>query len=70
MRFLLSLLWHIILYVMSLKVLKTGDLGQSKYMATHALVFMVRDLSSKWKQPVGYFLISGPITGSHSLGHV
>ena len=40
-----------------------GDLGQSKYMATHALVFMVRGLSLKWKQPVGYFLSSGPITG-------
>ena len=32
-----------------------GDLGQSKYMATHTLVFMVRGLSSKRKQPVGYF---------------
>ena len=40
-----------------------GDLGQSKYMATHALIFMVRGLSLKWKQPVGYFLSSGPITG-------
>ena len=40
-----------------------GDLDQSKYMATHELVFMVRGLSSKWKQPVRYFLSSGPITG-------
>ena len=40
-----------------------GDLGQSKYMATHALVFMVQGLSLKWKQAVGYFLSSGPITG-------
>ena len=47
-----------------------GELGQSKYMATHALVFMARGLSSKWKQPVGY-LSSGPITGKilHSLTH-
>ena len=40
-----------------------GELGQTKYMATHALVFMARGLSSKWKQPVGYFISSGPITG-------
>ena len=26
-----------------------GDLGQNKYMATHALVFMVRGLSSKFR---------------------
>ena len=26
-----------------------GDLGQSKYMATHALVFMVQGLSSKFR---------------------
>ena len=37
-----------------------GELGQTKYMATHALVFMALGLSSKWKQPVGYFLRSGP----------
>ena len=41
-----------------------GDCGKSKYMATHALVFMVRGLSAKWKQPVGYFLSSGPVTGA------
>ena len=41
-----------------------GDMGRSKYMATHALSFMVRGLSSKWKQPVGYFLSSGPVTGN------
>ena len=40
-----------------------GELGQIKYMATHALVFMALGLSSKWKQPVEYFLSSGPITG-------
>ena len=40
-----------------------GDSGQSKYMATHALAFMVRGLATKWKQPVGYFLSAGPVTG-------
>ena len=39
-----------------------GDIGRNN-MATHALAFMVRGLSSKWKQPVGYFLSSGPVTG-------
>ena len=32
-------------------------------MATHALAFMVRGLATKWKQPVGYFLSAGPVTG-------
>ena len=32
-------------------------------IADHALVFMVRGLCSKWKQPVGYFLSSGPMRG-------
>ena len=40
-----------------------GDSGQSKYMATHALAFMVRGLATKWKQPVGYFLSAGTVTG-------
>ena len=44
-----------------------GDLGQSKYMATHEVhgdtCTCLQGLSSKWKQPVGYFLSSGPITG-------
>ena len=38
-----------------------GDVGQSRYIANHAIAFMVRGLASKWKQPVGYFLSSGPI---------
>ena len=33
----------------------------SKYIANHAGVFMVRGLCSKWKQSVGYFYSSGPI---------
>ena len=41
-----------------------GRLGKTKFVANHALVFMVRRLTSKWKQPVGYFLSSGPMTGA------
>jgi len=26
-----------------------------------ALVFMLREISSKWKQPLGYFLVSGSV---------
>lgn len=33
-------------------------------LANHALVFMVRGLSEKWKQPIGYFTSSGPMKGS------
>ena len=33
-----------------------GTLGRTDNPAKHALVFMVRGLTSKWKQPVGYFL--------------
>ena len=32
--------------------------------ATHVLVFIVRGLYVKWKQALGYFLTSGPITGT------
>ena len=38
-----------------------GDMGPTKFVANHALAFMVRGLHSKWKQPVGYFLSSGPV---------
>ena len=38
-----------------------GDIGQTRYVANHAIAFMVRGLASKWKQPIGYFLSSGPI---------
>ena len=31
-----------------------GDIGQTRYIANHAIAFMVRGLASKWKQPVGY----------------
>jgi hypothetical protein len=36
---------------------KTG----SGYASIHAVVFMVKGLKENWKQPVGYFLSSGPI---------
>ena len=36
-----------------------GELGTSQFVADHALVFMVRCLLSKWKQPLAYFLTAG-----------
>ena len=38
-----------------------GKMGITKYIANHAIAFVVRGLASKWKQPVAYFLTSGPI---------
>ena len=38
-----------------------GFIGQTKYIANHAIAFVVRGLASKWKHPLGYFLSSGPI---------
>ena len=33
-----------------------GFIGKTKYIANHAIAFVVRGLASKWKQPLGYFL--------------
>ena len=41
-----------------------GPMGQSRYIANHAIAFMVRGLASKCKKPVGYFLSSGPMKGT------
>ena len=30
-------------------------------VANHATVFMIRGLTTKWKQPIGYFLSNGTI---------
>ena len=38
-----------------------GNIGQTRYIANHSIAFMVQGLASKWKQPIGYFLSSGPI---------
>ena len=38
-----------------------GTGGRTRYVANHAGGFMVRGLVDKWKQPVGYFLTSGPM---------
>ena len=38
-----------------------GHLGTSQYVADNALVFMVRGLLSKWKQPLAYFLTTGTV---------
>ena len=39
-------------------------LNKSKELANHAVAFMVRSLVDKWKQPLGYFLSSGPMGGA------
>ena len=38
--------------------------GQTRFLANHAIAFMVRGFASKWKQPIGYFLSAGPIKAS------
>ena len=38
-----------------------GVLGTTQYHCDHALVFMLRGVSVKWKQPVGYFLVNGSV---------
>jgi hypothetical protein len=38
-----------------------GTCGKTCFVANHATVFLVRGLTADWKQPVGYFLSSGPI---------
>ena len=40
-----------------------GYLGRTAFIANHAIVFLVRGLHDKWKQPVGYFLSSGTMKG-------
>jgi len=35
-----------------------GLLGTTQYHCNHALVFMLQGISSKWKQPLGYFLLN------------
>ena len=39
-----------------------GTMGKTKNMANTALVFMIRGLSQKWKQCIGYFLSAGPLS--------
>ena len=41
-----------------------GHLSRSENVATHALVFMVRGITARWKQAVGYFLSCGPTKAS------
>ena len=38
-----------------------GEPGTSQFVADHALIFMVRGLYTKWKQPLGYFLTAGTV---------
>ena len=37
-----------------------GSYGKTSKIATHALVFMVRGIMARWKQPVAYILSNGP----------
>ena len=37
-----------------------GALGKTRRLADHALTFMVRGLTARWKQPVAYFFSAGP----------
>ena len=39
-----------------------GHLGRTKGAANHALVFMVRGLTEKWKQPFAYYLSSSTMS--------
>jgi hypothetical protein len=40
-----------------------GGRGRTSNIANHALVFMLRGLHKKWKQPVAYYLIHGSTKG-------
>jgi len=35
-----------------------GDVGKSKYLTNNSVLFLLRGLACKWKQPIGYFLTS------------
>ena len=37
--------------------------ARTNSLASHAIVFMVRGLAHKWKQPLGYYLSNGPMKG-------
>ena len=49
-----------------------GELGRTHVEADHALVFMARGITRNWKQPLGYFLVSGSVkpTVLQSLVHI
>ena len=38
-----------------------GFIGTTQYQADHVLVFVVRGISCKWKQPLGYFFVCGSV---------
>ena len=47
-----------------------GFIPAGKRLANHAFVYMVRGLTEKWKQAVGYFLSSGPISAADMKVHL
>jgi hypothetical protein len=40
-----------------------GSHGRKRFVANHALVFMLHGLHKKWKQPVAYYLVRGSTKG-------
>ena len=40
-----------------------GIMGKNRFIANHALSFIIRGINRKWKQCIGYFLSSGPVSG-------
>ena len=47
-----------------------GFCPDSRQLANHATVFMVKGLFDTWKQPLGYYLVSGPMCGSEMKVHL
>ena len=47
----------------------TMELTRGNTLANHANVFMLRGLVEKWKQPIGYYLSSGPMEG-HTMAEL
>ena len=42
-----------------------GKVRRHTDVANHSLAFVLRGLASKWKQNIGYFLSSGPMSGNN-----
>ena len=47
--------------VASTSVQRSPKVGNTLPITNHSIAFMVHGLALKWKQPIGYFLSSGPI---------
>ena len=40
-----------------------GIMWKNRFIANHELSFIIRGINRKWKQCIGYFLSSGPVSG-------